>query len=156
MKLTENFNLSEVFEWGKWQGLSASDNALLTKWQKEEWSDKIHLPKAIEIAEDLQSIRDLINQMFDKYNGKIGIRVVSWYRPRKWELHRKRSGGSQHVTGGGVDFVVTGVSEEHYAEIMKFIFEMLNNYDGGVARKITNDRYSFIHIDKGAKRRWEY
>jgi uncharacterized protein YcbK (DUF882 family) len=50
--------------------------------------------------------------MFHEYNGKIGIRAVSWYRPKAWELHRKRSGASQHVTGGAVDFIITGVKTD--------------------------------------------
>jgi hypothetical protein len=70
MKLTENFSLSEVFDWGKWQGLSATDNAKLTEWQKRDWNEKIHLPQAKAIAEDLQDIRDLVNKMFHEYNGK--------------------------------------------------------------------------------------
>jgi hypothetical protein len=54
MKLTNNFNLSEVFDWGKWQGLNAADFNKLTEWQRKEWNEKVHLPKAKEIAEDLQ------------------------------------------------------------------------------------------------------
>jgi uncharacterized protein YcbK (DUF882 family) len=156
MKLTENFSLSEVFDWGKWQGLSATDNAKLTEWQKRDWNEKTHLPQAKAIAEDLQDIRNLVNKMFHEYNGKIGIRAVSWYRPKAWELHRKRSGASQHVTGGAVDFIITGVKTEDYNEIMNFIYEFLEDYNGGLARLYRNNRYSFIHIDKGRKRRWEY
>ena len=156
MKLTNNFFLSEVFDWGKWQGLSAADFNKLADWQRKEWNEKVHLPKAKEIADDLQSIRDLTNKMFHEYNGRIGIRVLSWYRPRAWELHRKRSGASQHVTAGAVDFIVTGVKDEDYNKIMTFIFDMLKDYNGGLARLFRNGRYSFIHIDKGTRRRWDY
>jgi len=154
MKLTNNFSLSEVFEWGKFQGLSATDSKLLSDWQKEQWNEKVHLPNAIAIAKDMQSVRDWVNA---KYPGRnIGIRAVSWYRPVKWELHRKRSGASQHTNGGGVDFVITNVAQSEYNRIMGEIFAHLKEYNGGLARLFRNNHYSFIHIDKGRKRRWEY
>lgn len=156
--MTKNFSFSEVINWAKWQGITGSNLTKLNDWIDEAMTDEVK-DNALKIAKHLQTIRDDVNKEFPQYNGKIGIRPVSWFRPKKWELFRKRSGASQHITGHGVDFIVIGVSAADYPIIMKWIWDKLNDgagWNGGLARLFKNNRWSFIHIDLGRKRRWEY
>ena len=156
--MTKNFSFSEVINWAKWQGITGSNLTKLNGWIDEAMTDEVKA-NALKIAQHLQTIRDDVNKEFPQYNGKIGIRAVSWFRPKKWELFRGRSGASQHITGHGVDFIVTGVSSTDYPIVMKWIWDKLNEgtgWHGGLARLFKNNRLSFIHIDLGRKRRWEY
>jgi uncharacterized protein YcbK (DUF882 family) len=156
--MTKNFSEKEVIDWAKFQGITGNDLQLLNKWIEEEFNNEVKANAKL-IAVELQAIRGNVNSAFSSYNDKIGIRCVSWFRPKKWELHRKRSGASQHITGHGVDFIITGVTPSDYPVIMEWIWNELNKgtgFNGGLARLYKNNRWSFIHIDLGRKRRWEY
>lgn len=158
MTLTANFTLNEALDWGRHQGISAADAQRLRTWQNQAINNQVRA-NIQAVAEDLQSIRNAVNDAFPAYNGRIGLRPMSWYRPRAWELHRGRSGGSEHTTGHAVDFIAVNVTPQDYPTVMLWIWNHLNangGYNGGLARLMTSNRWSFIHIDKGRKRRWEY
>lgn len=156
-RLTRNFTLGEVVNWPRHQAMTASDRALATKLAIEALNDEV-IGAATSVAQDLQELRDWVNAQFPKYKGKIGIRATSWLRPKAWELHRKRSGKSQHVTGHGVDLIVVGVDPSDYNSIMEAIFKRYENWNGGLAKSLTKTgRYRFIHLDKRPGRaRWTY
>lgn len=155
MNLTPNFTIKEALEWAKWQPIKEKDKKYCIELCNKHWNKKLEA-NAKEIAMELEKIRLSVNNQFPQYFGKIGIRPVSWYRPKEWELFRKRSGNSQHVQAWAVDFIVVNVSPQQYNEIMKWIFSSLYNWNGGLARLNKKNHYSFIHIDLGSKRRWEY
>jgi len=158
MKLTNNFSLWEAKKWYRFFNISFTVLENLKQWIEDEFNDEI-LQNVKVIAQDLQQIRDLVNEAYPNYNGKIGIRATSWFRPFKWEKFRKRSGLSQHVKGHAVDFIVVNVSTQDFPKIMDFIWKHLNKgdgYNGGLARLYKNKIWSFIHIDRGRKRRWNY
>jgi hypothetical protein len=155
--LAPNFKLREVVDWPRHQPMSAADKALATRLATEALTPQV-VTNARAVAQDLQELRTWVNAQFPKYKGKIGILVTSWLRPRAWELHRKRSGDSQHTAGWGVDFIVIGVSEAEYNIIMEAIFKRYANWPGGLARSVDKaGRYRFIHLDKRPGRaRWTY
>lgn len=155
MKLTPNFNESEVLDWWKFQNLSQADANLLKSSIALAYSPE-HRANALKIAMELEKIRASINQQFPQYKGKIGIRALSWFRPRSWEVYRKRSGNSQHIHGHAVDWIIIGVSGADYPIIMEWVWQQLQQWNGGLARLYKNKRWSFIHIDLGLKRTWEY
>lgn len=157
LELSTNFKLREVVDWPRHQPMSAADRTLATRLATEALTPQV-VNAARAIAQDLQELRGWVNAQFPKYNGKIGIIVTSWLRPRAWELHRKRSGESQHTVGWGVDFIVAGVSDADYNIIMEAIFKRYANWTGGLARSVDKTgRYRFIHLDKRPSRaRWTY
>lgn len=155
-KLTDNFILAEVVHWpNNVSSMSAIDRALAMKLAVENLTPGV-IDYAKRIAEQLQMIINRVNAKFSEYKGKLGIRVTSWFRPLAWERHRKRSGGSQHVVGHAVDFIVIGCKASDYSKIMDWIWNELQGWDGGLARLYRNNHWSFIHIDLGRNRRWEY
>lgn len=108
------------------------------------------------IAAEMQGLRDDANAAFPQFGGNIGIRALSWLRPLEWELYRKRSGGSEHKKAHAVDFIVVGIPANNVPEVMNWLWNRLRNWRGGLARKMSGSRWSFIHIDLGARRRWTY
>lgn len=157
MKLSNNFTWSEVINWMKWHPtITKKEYEAITLMMGEDLTDDIKKGAQNIVDKGLQPIRDKVNAQFPEYGGKIGIRPLSWWRPKRWEILRKRSGGSQHVFGHGVDFIVTGVKSEDYDKIMLWIWNDIRDWNGGLARLYKNKRWSFIHIDLGKKRRWEY
>jgi uncharacterized protein YcbK (DUF882 family) len=155
-KLAPNFILAEVVEWPKnVSTMSASDRILAMKMAVKNLTPGV-VEFARRIAQKLQEIRDKVNAKFTEYKGKLGIRATSWFRPKIWETYRNRLGGSQHTIGHAVDFIVTGCSTEDYPKIMDWIWEELKNWNGGLARLYRNKVWTFIHIDLGSKRRWNY
>lgn len=157
IQLAPNFKLREVVDWPRHQPMSAADKALATRLATEALTPQV-VSAAKAVAQDLQELREWVNAQFPKYKGKIGILVTSWLRSKAWELHRKRSGKSQHTVGWGVDFVVIGVSDADYNVIMEAIFKRYANWLGGLARSVDKaGRYRFIHLDKRPGRaRWKY
>lgn len=155
--LSSNFKLREVVDWSRHQQMSATEKALATRLATEALTSQV-VGNAKAIAQDLQELREWVNSQFPKYKGKIGILVTCWLRPKAWELHRKRSGKSQHVKGHGVDFIVVGVDPSDYNAIMEAIFKRYENWNGGLAKSLTKTgRYRFIHLDKRPGRaRWTY
>lgn len=155
--LTSNFKLKEAVEWANHiSTMSFADKTLAIKLATEAAKDFNTMNNIMRIAIKLQEIRNKINVQFPSYNGNIGIRVTSWLRPVEWEKHRRRNGTSQHTTGHAVDFRVVGVSNADYNRIMQWLFNYLNNWDGGLARSMNGSNYTFIHLDLGKKRRWTY
>lgn len=155
-RLTPNFALREVVEWPKHQtNMTAADRIKAIEMATAALNSSTY-SAAKKMAEFLQNVRAAVNRQFPAYLGRIGIRVMSWLRPKPWELYRKRSGTSQHITGHGVDIVVTGVTAFDYGVIMQWIWETYQNHDGGLARLFRDNRWGFIHFDFGRRRRWEY
>jgi uncharacterized protein YcbK (DUF882 family) len=155
MQLTKNFHLNEVTEWAKWQTMSDADKAKATELAKKAMNDDV-LFNAKRIAQKLQVIREQVNAQFPEYGGKVGVRALSWLRAKEWELIRGRSGASQHVTGHAVDFIFVGVPQADVQKLMNWAWKDLQQWGGGLARLHRGSRTSFIHLDLGAKRRWNY
>lgn len=159
-KLSNNFIIREVVHWANNIWMSEEDRKkaieLSEKGFKENKEVRINAKK---IAQELQLIRDAVNDKFPTIiQPEIALTVTSWYRNPEWEEYRNRSKKSQHTTGHGVDFIVSNVHPKDVKRVMDFIFfEYLKDWNGGLARKINNiGNYSFIHIDLGLKRRWNY
>lgn len=155
MQLSKNFTKKEAIEWANTQSMSDKDKKYCIKLSTENWNDDVE-NKAKLIANELQLIRDKINSEFPQYNGKIGLKILSWFRAKEWELHRKRSGKSEHTKGWAVDFIVTNIPDNYIPVIMDWLWIYLHNWNGGLARFYKNKKWTFIHIDLGKKRRWEY
>ena len=154
-KLAKNFTLREVVNWPQHQVMTEPDKAKATDLALKALNATT-LDNAIRVAQFLQSIRDEMNAAFPEYNGRLGLRVMSWLRAKAWELYRKRSGNSQHTTGHAVDIIVIGASATDYPRIMEWIWNRYQEHNGGLARLFRNGRWSFIHFDYGVNRRWEY
>jgi hypothetical protein len=153
-RLTENFTLSEAIDWPKHQTMNPGDRGkareLALKALRPYEYGRIKM-----IAQHLQKIRDTVNGQYPEMGGKIGLRCLSWLRAEEWELYRRRSGKSRHVHGDAVDFIVTNCGNRTN-EVMDWIYRQIINHNGGLARLKRNGIYSFIHIDLGDRRRWEY
>jgi len=159
-QLTANFTLKEVVEWARHQAMPQEHKDLCIAMCRDHLTSEVFI-KAKQVAEKMQELRDAVNQAFPEYNGKLGLRPLSWFRPQAWELMRKRSGKSQHVPGWGVDFAAVNCKPEDYNRIMAHIFNvLLKNFTGGLAYKLNaQGNYSFIHIDlliTTPPRRWQY
>jgi uncharacterized protein YcbK (DUF882 family) len=154
-RLAPNFTLSEVVNWPNHQNMKNIDRVLAIRLATDALNPTI-VSNAVNIAAELQSLRDWVNQQFPKYQGRIGVRVTSWLRPLAWEQHRRRSGTSQHLNGHAVDFISVNVYAADYNVIMDAIFRRYANWNGGLARAMQGNRFSFIHLDLGRKRRWTY
>ncbi|NET54332.1 MAG: DUF882 domain-containing protein, partial [Merismopedia sp. SIO2A8] len=94
----------------------------------------------LRIADTMQDIRELF--------GDRPIKVTSWYRD---PVSNRRVGGasrSRHLTGGAVDFYVSGVSP---AEVQQRLGPWWGS-QGGLASAA-----GFTHIDnRGYRARWRY
>ena len=155
--IAKNFTWDEVTNWSKHQSKMSVSDKLKAKTLAEKALTSTTKKNAQLIATSLQLIRDLVNTVFPEYKGSIGVRPLSWLRALAWEKYRKRSGTSQHVEGHGVDFVLTGIPAEDAQKIMKWLFKLLENWEGGLAVKYDEKgNIVFIHIDLGKKRRWVY
>lgn len=132
------------------------------------------IKRATRICEELQTIRDWVNQEFgDALTGEeFKVKITSGFRCLDWELHQKRSGKSQH-TISAIDFKILSSSLEINAEVMTAIFEKYEKtWLGGIAIKKPTFRAGkiistgFIHIDNrhptdyqikaGRGARWSY
>jgi len=154
-QLTENFKLFEFLFPENMPKLSHEMNITHLQNNPNDFVDVIL--NAQKIAKVLQEIRNNLNE---KYNQKIRIRINSGYRCPEWEFHRGRNGKSQHVKGHAVDFVIVC---ENSQKIMNELYEELNkNFVGGVAckretRNGTRGVIVFIHLDlRGHEARWSY
>ncbi len=156
MQLTSNFHLNEVTNWPKFQGMKPTEQALAIQLATDNLTDEVK-ENARKIAVELQELREIVNHEFKHIGVEIGLRALSWFRPKEWELMRQRSGNSQHITGHAVDFIVTGLTPEQTKVVMQWLFNYLHDWNGGLAVKYgAGGRISFIHIDLGKKRRWVY
>jgi uncharacterized protein YcbK (DUF882 family) len=95
-KLTKNFYLYEFIE------AQMPFEAIALNWKYIENEEVQQIER---IALEVQKLRNLINLEIKSDLGfpEIGLRITSGYRCKEWELMQKRSGNSQHVTGGAVD-----------------------------------------------------
>lgn len=165
-QLTNNFSLSEVTDWPKFQNISASDKTKLQNWINEVMANTTNrisvIHEAKRIATHLQELRNVVNTQFPQFDGKIGIRPLCWLRPKAWEIFRGRSGEGQHPTGNAVDFIVVNVPNNKVQVVMDWIWDYLNgknggnDWNGGLARLHLENRTRLIHVDLGRKRRWKY
>ena len=155
-RLATNFTLAEVVQWPRLQAtMTPADRQMAERLAIEALNPQTHA-EARRAAQFMQTIRDAVNRQFPQYGGRIGIRVTSWLRHREWEIFRGRSGDGQHPTGHAVDITVTGVPDAEHATVMEWIWNNYQSHNGGLARLFRNGRWSFIHFDFGARRRWEY
>ena len=154
--MTKNFTIKEVFEWPKYHNLKAETRAQLYLDMLLEWNEHKRA-NAQRIAEVIQEGRDWLNAQNPEYNGGLGLRATSWFRPFAWELRQKRNGKSTHKDAHAVDVTVVGANglKEH-SRLMAQLFEHWKDHDGGLAAKRSGKLWSFIHIDLGRKRRWNY
>ena len=132
------------------------------------------IKRATRICQELQNIRDLVNEKFgNELNGEeFKVQITSGFRCLEWELHQKRSGKSQH-TISAIDFKILSSSLEFNADVMEMIFEKYDKtWLGGIAIKKPTLRAGkvistgFIHIDNrqpsdsqvkaGRGARWSY
>ena len=149
-KLAENFSIREVVEWPNRINMPVKDRAYAIRLATDNLTFGVLIECGM-VASQLQSVRNAVNAAFPQYNNRIGFIVTSWFRPVKWELHRKRSGNSQHTIGNAIDFTVTSnVSGADRERIWKWLSDYLGeNWPGGVGRYRT-----FYHVDLGARRSW--
>ncbi len=101
------------------------------------------------LANELQSLRDLVNCKFQKENGReIGVQITSGLRAKEWELFRGRSGNSQHIYGHAADFRFVGVKDARLLKkINEFTIQHYKYWMGGLAH---TKSFSFIHLDHRA------
>lgn len=149
-KLSENFTIREVVEWPNKIQMPTSNRAYAIRLATDQLTFGI-LIEAGMVAGHLQIVRDAVNAAFPQYNNRIGFIVTSWFRPVEWELHRNRSGKSQHTTGNAIDFTLSSnVSGADRERVWKWISDYLGKkWPGGVGRYRT-----FFHVDLGSKREW--
>jgi hypothetical protein len=159
MQLSKYFTKNDAQNWSRHiSTMSAADKKLATSLAIKHWTPAIER-NARNIALKLDDIQDALNAAYImQYGGKLKLIITSWFRPIEWEIYRKRGGGSQHVLGHGIDLSVIGCNANDYNQIMETLFNLLvkMNWNGGLARLVRSGRYSFIHLDLGNKRRWEY
>ena len=153
-RIAPNFTLREVIEWPKHQAMNPLDRAKAHEMALKALNQRTY-ENAKKIAKELQNARTLANARFPEMQGRIGIKCLSWLRALEWELYRRRSGKSQHIHGHAVDYIVTNCGHRT-DEVMGWLFREYKDFNGGLARMVRNDKYIFIHLDLGPKRRWEY
>jgi hypothetical protein len=157
-KVATNFIMREFVEWAI---LAAHPQGRAENIKVFESNPQIRL-NILAIGKVAQSVRDFVNTNFPQYGGILSVRITSGFRCRWWETLRRRSGTSQHVLGWAIDITVFLANSKvpltiaQHTEIMKAILEEYKNHNGGLAYKIENGAYHFIHFDLGSKRRWTY
>jgi hypothetical protein len=151
-KLTRNFWLYEFIE------SKLPDEAIALNWQNINTDIVQNIEK---IALEAQRIRNTLNANFksDLKFPELGVRITSGYRCKEWELIRKRTGLSQHTTGGAIDLQVINCSRNQAIELQKWVYEQYKDWQGGLAIKWNEgESIGFVHIDgrtTGAAR-WVY
>jgi hypothetical protein len=150
-KLTRNFYLYEFIE------AQLPSEAIALNWQ----NIGTDIVQNIEvIALEAQRIRNTLNANFINDLGfpELGVRITSGYRCKQWELIRKRSGLSQHTTGGAIDFQIINCSRQQSIDLQQWIYKQYEDWKGGLAIKYAEgDKLGFIHIDnRDGKARWIY
>ncbi len=93
-------------------------------------------------------VLDLLCRIKDRYGERTQVHVISGYRSQAYnELLRKRghqvAGGSYHVRGLAVDFVLPGVSSRD-------LFQAARSLEAGGVGSYPE----FVHIDVGPVRFW--
>ena len=124
-KLTENFSLEEF----KCKDGSDIPNE--------------YLPNAIQLAKNLQVLRDFI---------KKPITINSGYRSPKYNASEKVKGAknSQHLLAKAADLRVDGITPKELAKVIESLIKDGKMQQGGVGIYPT-----FVHYDiRGTKARW--
>jgi len=136
MKLTNNFSLKEFIHSRFYKEHQDVINEIY-----EDNQDEI-LPNIIELAEQLQIVRDYID---------LPISINIAYRPKWWEIKQGRSGNSQHCLGKGADIVIDDFPAEDVYNLFKFLIERGDIKQGGLGKY-----KSFTHYDirSSGKARW--
>lgn len=137
IQLTEHFRL---FEFISGIAVPVKGTEMTKEWLLTQPQHKYNeiISNILEIAEELQSLRNELNEKF----GKTSIIVTSGLRCLEWELHQKRGGLSQHVQGNAADF--KAINQSKQKEVNEYLIKRYTNYMGGFAYP---KNYSFFHLD---------
>ncbi|MEM4554837.1 MAG: D-Ala-D-Ala carboxypeptidase family metallohydrolase [Candidatus Anstonellaceae archaeon] len=131
-------------------------------WANRPQADREFLRPLVErqfrgdIERNAQRLVDAINPVIVPImqKHKVTVIVTSGFRPVEWERRQGRSGTSQHTQGHAVDFVFAGQNAQ---AAMQEAWEIISkNWNGGYARKMNGRLFSFIHVDLGRRRTWNY
>jgi hypothetical protein len=153
------FSLHEIIE-----GRALPAYAIKLNWQHFNEFDALRFGN---LCAQLDQVRDYINDNFKSDTGadEIGLQVNAGFRCKAWELHRGRSGNSQH-TLGALDVVPSGCSIELADEILADLDKKYSprnvGWQGGFKRYAATigedggiDRPGFAHFDnRGRVARW--
>ena len=134
MQLTKNFHLDEF---------------LLNQWATPEEQARIIKSLTGDVLENLKELAKNLQVLSDDI-GNVPIKINIGFRPLWWELSRKRSGKSQHVTGKAADIVVDGMTPVHVAQRIEGLIKSGKMKPGGI-----NAYPTFTHYDiRGINARW--
>lgn len=134
MKLSKNFDLKEFLE-------SVFFNDEQQEKVYESFSnDEALLINATELAKNLQVLRNKV--------GAVSINIA--YRPKWYELLKKRSGNSQHTKLKAADIKVKGMRPSEVHAIIENLIKEGKMKEGGLGLYST-----FVHYDiRNTKARW--
>jgi hypothetical protein len=118
-----------IFTWGQ-----ATHNATRVPQQAA------HVANITKLATNLERARQQIGKPF---------RITSWYRPEPWNSRVGGARRSQHLTGSGVDIVVSGYNGRQLGNAF------LNWWPGGLGIYPGNRKH-ILHLDVGPKRKWGF
>jgi uncharacterized protein YcbK (DUF882 family) len=122
-KITENFSLHEF---------NCKDGSLIPN---------EYLPNVIELANNLQVLRDEIGKP---------ITINSGYRSPKYNAKVGGARNSQHLKGKASDLRVSGITPKELAEVIEKLIKEGKMKQGGIGIYKT-----FTHYDiRGTKARW--
>ena len=127
-KLTENFSLHEF---------QCKDGSYIPN---------EYLPNAIQLAKNLQVLRDYINKP---------ITINSAYRSPKYNASAKVKGAknSQHLLAKAADLRVEGITPKELAKVIESLIKDGKMQQGGIGIYPTFVHYD-IYFDGKNKRRW--
>lgn len=141
-----NFKSSsnEVLEIPDWGSLKMNDQIIpeLPFTWGDATKDGSRVPGKPEIEQIIKIAKALV-PVYQK-SGKTWT-ITSWYRPKEVNRQVGGSPNSKHIEGHAVDFYFSGINKF-------FQNELANKWDGGHALSFG----SFIHLDLGSKRTWNY
>ena len=158
-KLTEHFSFYEFIE-----GEAVPIAGHKLNWEHISECDETKLK---ELAEELEVIRKLINDKFQKLNKgiEIGLNLNSGWRCKAWELAQGRSGNGQHPIAAA-DVYPTNVDSILALTIIQFLWEQYwpktsSGWKGGFAigwpKPKGKFKVGFVHFDiRGSQARWLY
>lgn len=158
-QLSEHFSLYEIIE-----GKAMPAYGIQLNWQH---IDELDDSRFVDLCRQMEGVRAYINDNFKSDTGEseIGLTVNAGFRCKAWELHRGRSGTSQHVLGA-VDVVPSGCSMELADEILADLDKKYSprnvGWQGGFKRYAATisedggiDKPGFAHFDnRGRVARW--
>lgn len=99
------------------------------------------LPNIIELAKNLQVLRDAVNKP---------ISITSGYRSPEHNARVKGAKNSQHIKGNAADIKVSGMTQKEVALVIEGLIEQGKMKQGGIGIY-----RSWVHYDiRGKKARW--